>query len=85
MSIRAERVYRWKICGKPQCGDTIKVQNREYSVTSTEPHVSHAGKPTTLVRWNGQCTICGHGFEFTTYGRKFEPVATCELHRSLRR
>ena len=76
MSVKAERVSKWRLRGEPEIGNEIKVQDRDYKLFEI-------GDP--LLTWKGKCSICRAVFKFTTYRTQFLPVATCKTHRGQHR
>ena len=62
---------------------------RLFSFTDAEPYTRKDGTDTTLLCWNGACTVCGAGFTVKTpqqlegskaFGRKH-----CEAHKLTRK
>lgn len=83
--MKIEKVSSWKIKGDLEVGGVIQSQNRGYMLLSANKFVSKGGRPSNLLLWRGDCTVCGASFLFTGIKSNFTPKATCERHRPKRR
>jgi hypothetical protein len=60
---------------------------RKFVRTGTVPHIRKDGSRTTLIRWVGQCAVCGNPFEVKSPGEsdlsktKIFLAKHCDVHK----
>lgn len=62
----------------PAIGTILRLDDQEYELAVTRPHVRKDGTPTKVLIWETSCPVCGAAFEVGTGLKSNSVTRRCE-------